>query len=402
MFIFRIYDLPAGGALQWSEGPLPIATTGGLFTHQLGSGALLPVTLFEDFDSLYLEVEADGAIITPRTRLTPGPYTKVAGGLDGRSAINPDSTYIKTDPGSHALVTYGADGGEQTRLWGPSWGQLQLFDSDPTNDLEMVVSGDDGSGAGPFIQAFGNSPWYLWSGPTGDGTAVLPTDAINAGEMLNEPGIAHSFRFGSTTLTGLVAAIESVSIDYPTSGFAVITATGYFYFTPFVTGTVFGARAYINTVPGVGDFDNFAIETIESSLPSYAGDQGYRTFSLTKVEAVGPGTAKYYLNADRFGGAGGSAVSIHRVHLTAQFFPTNYGTVVSTKPVVPRISGNVSASADVAGTSQPSEVQVITVEDSKARLEAEHTKQLADMAARLKKLEEAAKTGKQQVVDDNR
>src|SRR3989337_1194507 len=51
-FIFRIFDAPVAGALLWSEGPLAISTTGGLFTHQLGSSTTLPQTLFQDYTGL--------------------------------------------------------------------------------------------------------------------------------------------------------------------------------------------------------------------------------------------------------------------------------------------------------------------------------------------------------------
>jgi hypothetical protein len=74
------------------------------------------------------------------------------------------------------------------------------------------------------------------------------------------------------------------------------------------------------------------------------------------------------------------------------FFPTNYGTVVSTKPVASRAGENVATSVDAVGTDQPSEVQVTTVADHQAQLEAERAKQIADLEARIKALEAQVNT----------
>lgn len=395
-FTFRIFNVSIAGAPLWTEGPLGITTTGGLFTHQLGSSAPFPITggfytIFSDETQLWLEIEVDGNIISPRTQLITTPYTQVANFVetDPQPSIGIVTVRIPAPSTDCHISTYGIGAQQKSQLGNCAYGELLMWGGAAFQDVALQALG---GGQLTLGDGGGINTINLQGGLLGDASVLVPTDAVNSGEILDEPGIAHSFRFGATTLTGLTAAIESVSITYPTSGFVVLQAHGYFYFTPFVTGTVFGARAYIHTVPGSGDFDNFAIETIESSLPSYAGDQGYRSFSLTKVEAVSAGTVKYYLNADRFGGAGGSAVAINRVHLTAQFFPTNYGTVISTKPVLSRASGNVAASLDAAGTGQPSEAQVTTVADHNARLEAERAKQMAELEARIKALEAQTNT----------
>ena len=158
------------------------------------------------------------------------------------------------------------------------------------------------------------------------------------------------------------------------------------------------ARVSISSASGVLDFDNIIFFRGNIANPTNTGFNEFLTLGCTKVEAVSAGAQTYYLVADRFAGT----ARIGRIHMTAMFFPTNYGTVVNSRPVLSRAGGNVATSADGIGTGQPSEVEIITVEDSKARLEGERAKQLAEMEARIKKLEEAAKQGKQQVVDDNR
>ncbi|HXF49763.1 MAG TPA: hypothetical protein VNL73_10130 [Verrucomicrobiae bacterium] len=394
-FVFRIYDAPVGGTLLWSEGPVAISTTGGLFTHQLGSSTALPQTLFQDNTGLWLEVEADAAIITPRTQLISNPHTRVANNLEVESPYVPGQAAVRSEPGNHGLSTYGMDGLEQIRLWGPSWGEMYLYDASPSNFLNFAAIGDNFPGGALYLgDGAGLYPLILWGGVIGDAAATLPADAINAGEMLNEPGIASTYKNLSISMLTPATNYDTISITVPTAGYIVVNAYGVVELVH-VNGTSTVVRFYVSKTSGVVDFDNFSIHSQPSGSPT---GSYHESFAITKVEAVAAGTHTYYLVGDEFSGNG----FITRPRITAMFFPTNYGTVVSTKPVVSRAAGNVATSLDAAGTGLPSEVEVITVEDSKARLEAERAQQMAELEARIKKLEEAAKSGKQQVVDDNR
>ncbi|HEU4437408.1 MAG TPA: hypothetical protein VFR89_08080, partial [candidate division Zixibacteria bacterium] len=370
--------------------PLPIGTTGGLFTHQLGSSTPLFGDLFDDNDALWLEVEADGAIITPRTRLISAPYARSAQDVEASWGGN-DSVYARTRNDFCGFSTYSVfDGVERIRLWGCSYGEVLL--NDGSGATNAMLGGPPSGGYLSLLNGPGAS--FLDAGSSGDASANFSTDAINADEMLNEPGIASTFK---NTIIGMPTAatnFDTVPITVPTAGYIVVNAYG-FVDLLHVSGTSTIIRFTVSKTAGVMDFDNFSYHGQTPGAPSGT----YLTaFSITKVEAVAAGTHTYYLVGDEFSGNG----NIGRPRMTAMFFPTNYGTVVSTKPVLTRVGGNVAAFTDAVGIGQAGEVQVITVEDSKARLEAERAKQLADMEARLKKLEEAAKTGKQQIVDDNR
>ncbi len=78
---FYIFPVRTGGVSIWDELQNP-TTTGGLFTTQLGLVNLLPMTLFQDYDSLFLELVADGQTIAPRTLLTSPPSIRVANALE--------------------------------------------------------------------------------------------------------------------------------------------------------------------------------------------------------------------------------------------------------------------------------------------------------------------------------
>lgn len=70
---FRIYDMDTGGVALWNENQSVQVETG-LFNVKLGAVQQLPASVFVS-DSLYLgtQIGADGEM-TPRQRITPGPY----------------------------------------------------------------------------------------------------------------------------------------------------------------------------------------------------------------------------------------------------------------------------------------------------------------------------------------
>jgi hypothetical protein len=150
-------------------------------------------------------------------------------------------------------------------------------------------------------------------------------NTITAAKIADEPGIGHSYTYGTIALTTTVIAVDSVILNCPSAGYVIVNADGFFGINH-TAGIKDFVRAFISTTPAVVDFNNFALTTYEAALPTSASSI-YQSFSLTKVGAVAAGINKYYLNADVFTGNG----SINRRHLTAIFFPTAYGTVASTK-----------------------------------------------------------------------
>src|SRR5262245_45598389 len=111
---FRLFGTSAGGSsiVGYCRDPLCVASsecncvgltevggTDGLFTVAIGDPAAGGVMdgpgpgfyssfsqAFRDFSSLFLEVEVDGEILAPRTRITSAGYAMNADYLDGRNA----------------------------------------------------------------------------------------------------------------------------------------------------------------------------------------------------------------------------------------------------------------------------------------------------------------------------
>ncbi len=76
-FEFRIFAAATGGTSLWTETQPSVQIVDGVYTVQLGSVAALPVALFDGSDR-YLEVTANGELMTPRQRMTSVPYALMA------------------------------------------------------------------------------------------------------------------------------------------------------------------------------------------------------------------------------------------------------------------------------------------------------------------------------------
>lgn len=107
LFVFRIFDMQAGGAVQW---PGPTGETqsvntdeDGLWTAQLGLITPLTPDVFSD-SSRWLEVTVyigiDPPVTLPRTRLRSGAYSFRAAVADSALVIAGDGTYLPLNGGT--------------------------------------------------------------------------------------------------------------------------------------------------------------------------------------------------------------------------------------------------------------------------------------------------------------
>jgi len=379
-FTFQIYDSLAGGTSRWSEGPVALTTSGGLFTHQLGSVVSLPQTLFQDYDQLYLEIEADGEIQSPRIRLITTPYTRVANSLEVRNTTN-DTVVIRTLPGSSQLSTYGSDGKEQIRLWGPSWGEILLHDEDATNDQTVDLSANVVSGGALILgDDNGAARIDLLAGLTGDGSVTLPGDAINALETKDEAGVASDAVNRSIiflNLDGTIQTLQSRSITAPAAGYVLAIATVDALSTH-TNGATSWANFGVSNAAGVFPLN----QDFQFSVPATAASGSYaRPVTVHGLFSVGAGLSTFYF----LGREGGGNYSVGDGQLTLIYFPTAYGTVVPTVAATQSISAEGSAAGREALTASDIAAERDEAEAfNAARIERE----LAEVKARMTKLEE--------------
>ncbi|MCI0329608.1 MAG: hypothetical protein L0196_01450 [candidate division Zixibacteria bacterium] len=323
-FAFRIFNVPAGGSALWTEGPISISTAGGLFNHQLGSLTVLPQTLFQDHDALYLEIVVDGETQAPRTSLVSTPFTRVAGGLKVRRTTN-DTVVIRTIPDAHQLSTYGSDGKEQIRLWGPSYGEIMLHEGDLTNDVTARLAANNSSGGELELRDNnGSTVIDLYGGLPGDASVFFPNNAINALEIKDEPGVASDIEgLNVLGLDGSYQTLLSRSITTPADGFVLAIGTVGMYMLHF-SGTEnkwaeFGVSDAAGSLP--------ANQEMEVAFPLSAPSGLYKqTVTVHGLFSVAAGLSTFYLVGHKREGD----FAIYDRQLSLIYFPTSYGTVEPT------------------------------------------------------------------------
>lgn len=233
-------------------------------------------------------------------------------------------TIIEARGSSNILNNRGSDGnGENWRLWGASFGQLLLYDNAPANN-QLVNLAAFSSGGSLLLTDGGGNNVVLDASVVGDNAAQLPVNAINAAEMLNEPGVANN-KTGTTVLGGGALTVTSRSITCPTAGYVIATVTGTLDLSH-VNGGISQSSVWITDDELVSLNKPRTAFTVSGNAPS----GNYATpYAVTGVFAVPSGTTTFYLRANE--NAGG-VVSAQDNQLTLLFVPTAYGFVVSNTP----------------------------------------------------------------------
>jgi len=421
---FRLFDAPVGGTLVWAETSL-VSTSSGVFTHQLGSDNPFDVTLFQDYDSLFLEIVVGGETITPRTRLTSAPYTRLAGGIEvPANFADPETLSIGTNQfHAHSIKTFGSDGQEQFRVWGDGWGEIYLYDQSVTNDQTVVLSATGNSG-GQFSlnQEDGTSGMFLRGGTTsvgatltmrdldgittvsldadaiGDAAALLPTSSVSAIESSNEPGVASDHLLGPIVSAAGLDTITFRSIFVPTSGYVLVIGSceaEVSHSNGSTTNAAFGVSDSGTGLPGDQDF--------EWGQPSVEATGNYdNTITVHGLFSVNSGSHTFYFLINKFTASG--SYIINDVQLTLAFFPTAYGTVDPTLAAAfgetdeqSRAAFSASTKLDVASEqAETDSFNALRLEKELAEIKAQRD----ELEARIQKLEKQFnQTGPSQGVD---
>jgi len=280
---FAIYTASSGGSPVWTEGPVNVTTGGGLFSHNLGSVASLPINL-EVRDSLWLQITFDGLDMSPRVHLVSSPSAQIAEALEVRSP-NGNFNAVDTDQ-SGRITTYDSFTGKAlTRLHGLDYDaggnedgvlMLDAVDLDALeSDVELTSYQGHGQlilrntgikaamsanlpGSGGTLQLMdgaGVNTIVLSGGQTGDNAVVVPNGSISGGEILdasitgtdildgsisgtdildgsvtaadilNEPGIASNSLTSTILLDGSVQTLLSRNMIGPAPGYVLVIAT---------------------------------------------------------------------------------------------------------------------------------------------------------------------------------
>jgi hypothetical protein len=237
----------------------------------------------------------------------------------------------------------------------------------------------------PRVEITGSSQGaYFRMDQSGNGSVLLPTDAISRGEILDEPGVA-SNKEGSAgvTLDGTVQTLLSRTITCPASGYVLVIGT---------------AQANVFQTYGTVSTADFGVSASSSSFPvnqevALYFDDALATGTYiipTTVHGlftVSAGSNTFYFLAQENSGN----YSVNDMQLTLVYLPTAYGTVVATK--IEGESNIPDEQAPKVSSMSPSDIEAEKAE-SEAFNAARIDKELAEIRAQIEALK--AEMGKQQ------
>jgi len=350
---FSMYDDSTGGNMLWSESHPSVQVTGGLFNVLLGSDFPITPEILNESD-IFLNIKVDVENIAPRTRIVASPYAIRAHTADSLG----EETYLDetgdtltghlyffggNTAGGHIDVGNGysnlelaTDAATKAHIYGQLFGEIVLYDGDGTPTVDLNAHNSSG-GELELYDGGGLLEIELYAGAsTNDLMVNLPEDAINADEILNEPGIASNSKIDFVTITSVMGTeIDTVAITTPTDGYILVLAKAH----ASTSGTTekCRARVQIDETSGGGlnypYFNNFGFS-------EHAGT-GYNYWPLfvQRIYAKPAGTYTFRLEGVLFAGNGaGAEVRVGNTIMSAIFIPSSYGevnTIVKSSEVSP-------------------------------------------------------------------
>jgi len=299
-FTFRLYEYPAAGDEKWVE----IATVhidGGLFTHLLGSINPIPAWLFSGYDSLFLDVSIGPQQLSPRTPLTSAGFALSVNSIDNA-------------------------------LGGSIHGDLYVRNGTSSELGAKIVAGQEGTGGLHLYRANGTVGIALYGDDIGSSSVQFPVGAIQATEMIDEPGVG-SDNNTSITLTGPVQYLAGRTMTAPVDGYVLVIATAHATIQHSY-GTL--STCVLDVSDNITSFVNSTLVriTLPSLMPSGIYEFPLSSHALFPISA---GSQAYYALGSKTGAVN---VIFYDVQLSECFFPTAYTTVSPPAPLL----GSTSAS----------------------------------------------------------
>jgi len=249
----------------------------------------------------------------------------------------------------------------------------------------FLVDGNVSGTGEPRVDVIGSTRYAGFDmSATGNSSVLLPTDAIAASEMLDEPGLAYQTDGTSLiTLDGTTQTLLSRSITAPAAGYVI------------VIGSVVGQAQHTNgivdaVVFGVGSAaGTFGTDRIMALIApsSLATNTYYFPVTVQGVFSVSSGTSTFYLLGDEDAGSWRAT----DMQLTLLYVRTAYGTVAS--PVANTPAGLVREKVASVGVS-PAAVEAERAE-ARASAAARLERELEQMRAQLEELQRRVEAARQ-------
>ncbi|MFI5370787.1 MAG: hypothetical protein ACHQ52_04445 [Candidatus Eisenbacteria bacterium] len=369
---FKIYTVPVAGAPIWTEVDPAVSVVKGGFSVVLGNVTSLSSLAFDV--KYYLGITVGGGPeLSPRVELAASPYgmslrLPFAG---SESSSNPVFSIHNGGAGAAITADPRLDVGSSTsdgtvnvyrngstnpvvsaytsNAYG-SGGQLDMRDENGTTEASLFPYGSDGYwlyvGGDAFgangIAAIGNwdganNPRLFTVGAygvafdaslAGDASVALPADAIDSGEILDEPGIAQGHTVSSVNVSnaGTMADIVTVTITTPSSGYIVVNASGQHRFDGDGANSNVAYFQIDETTGGGIDFSHYVVSG--SYATSVNLQQSYEASFVTRTYFKPAGTYTFRWEAYAYNPASLTNY-VYNPTITAQYYPTSYGSVTS-------------------------------------------------------------------------
>jgi len=375
-FAFYLYTDQAGGTVvpHGSAFVPDIDVVDGRFTAFIDFETTN--TIFNTTDTLWLEIRVRQAgdvifeTLTPRQRIAPAPTA------------------------SHALNATKAQGADQF---------FQLFNDSGTSILQLAQDADTGGGAllsiptsqvgssgilvdanrdgtnSPSIEILGEQSFFsIRTDLTGDASTQLTPNAINATEILDEPGVAETeLLFFGQLSPASIDTIGTAVIDAPAPGYILAIATTQVSFhhtngTP--TAGIFGLAVDSPYFPSNTDKQLW----LSPNLPS-----GACNFPIT-VHALFP--VSQGTHSVNFLGAisvAGNNIQVADTQITGVYIPTSYGSVSRNAPDASHPINSTQADPT------PTRLDAIEAENAALRTQAQRQqRELDELKAMLNHLQQ--------------
>lgn len=339
--VFAMYNHPTAGSKLWEE-TAPVTTSGGLFTHTLGSVIPILESQFRYYEVLYLQVTFDGEVQTPRTQFTSVGYAFHVQSIHNAEGGNIKNYIAIYDPYTDTEIAgLTADGAGSSQLWlkggdvdqsyrdvklDAATGHLQFIDRTAGYDtatygvrsikLSDNALGIDATGIDMKGELYisGTTSVTINSNMTGNGSVYLPDEAIGKREIVDEPGVSQGLASGSVFLSSFdFQDIATTTITIPTSGYIMLIGKSIMYYA---SNSWWYLQIDEASGGGLGTVDGSSCIRSDH-LGGYAPGNCYRMYYKSS------GTYTFRLEAI------GGGIRAEAGAIAAVFFPTSYGTVAT-------------------------------------------------------------------------
>lgn len=415
--IFRILPDSIGGLPLWEESQT-IYTDNGLFNTFLGRNNPVPDSVFNE-PTRWMEIQLAESPVpyAPRTQMGSVAFAYRVSSVDGALGgtitgdLHLNSTFFaervtlgdQTESGQLRVFQAGSAApilevdnnaaGASLRAYDDAGNTLGQLEADVdgeggylavyrnASDIGLIVDGNYLGSAEPNLAIVGSarSAVFDMSG-AGDASVALPSDAIAAPEVLDEPGIAQGRRAGDIALTGLTSMVDIVvcTLTIPAPGYIAVAANA--------------QARFENTSVNDGNYIDYQIDETSGGSPEidYSRRVGFASaptisnvwwpfFALRTYYKADPGT--YVFRLEGLDGSGEGDKWAWNPVITATYFPTSYGAVSTFVTAAEAIQFESVVTEDAYGDNEQADGAIRTVyrvdlrqlelDAARARVEAE-------------------------------